>query len=394
MAGMGSFAGGLVDGFVQGSRLADESRLNDLRGKAAGLEIEGLQRKQDLERREQERSDAADQEFAGLMAKETGPLDSLQVAQRADTVAMNAARRGDMSGFKAFQTLGMAHRNEWRKEGLLKADQQFAVTGNPDAYRPLYNDGVQDGFRWDSTEPADGGKVLVRMTNLKTNQSETRLLGRDDFSQLRQNLGDPATVAAREKAHAEHLLKLNEITAKGQVDLAVQDTRTAGLKEVEGVRGQNAQTVERLRQQGGLALEDKRQANPANTALVDQRKAAAGLYTAKTESEKKGKPATTDPVLKVVHGLLGKRLGVDSLDGLTSDNRGAYDQGVVLAGKYRKANPNATPEQIYGAVVRDLGAGEMSTKAGAAPQFEEGTVYTDGDGNKAVYRNGKFEDMP
>lgn len=99
---------------------------------------------------------------------------------------------------------------------------------------------------------------------------------------------------------------------------------------------------------------------------------------------------THDKVLKSVHDLLNKRFAADSLEGVAKDQRELMDQSRVLAGKYRARYPDATAEQIYGAVVRDLGG----NPSGATGNYKEGEVYQDGAGNQAVYQGGKWVDLP
>jgi len=99
---------------------------------------------------------------------------------------------------------------------------------------------------------------------------------------------------------------------------------------------------------------------------------------------------THDKVLKSVHDLLNKRFAADSLEGVAKDQRELMDQSRVLAGKYRARYPNATAEQIYGAVVRDLGGGQSKDSG----DYQEGEVYQDGQGNQAVYKGGKWVDLP
>lgn len=345
MAAMGSFAGGLTEGFVQGSRLAAEGRANTLKERAAGLEIAGLQRKESQDALKQSRSEAADKKFGELMGPERNP-DMLTVAKHAGEVALWAAQQGDGQGWKDFTGLESGVRKLWREQELPKAKRAFALSGNLDVFRPIYNRGVPDGVNIVSPiVPGEKqGEYQVELQFPGEDKTQKRSLTREEASQFIQNLDDPEVIAEREKAHLKSQAELYRLLLGKQFDY------------------QGRLAVARLNNEGGLRRFEAQENAPSTQARIEKDKTTTELNRAKTERERRGGLEPTDPVL----GLLGKRLGVDSLDGLTDDKRAIFDRGVTLTGLYRKKYPNANNTEILDAVIRHMEA-EKTGSGGAKP---------------------------
>lgn len=369
MAGLGAGVGGLVDGFVAGTRLQDESRLNDLKVRAGGLELADLQRKQDLEQREQSRSDAAESYFGNLIKNDPNP-DMSTAAKHAKATAIWAAQQGDTIGFDKFHPLAVALRKESREQGLYKAKQAFMLTGDPNGFVPVYNNDVDDGITISPFSRGDkAGEYKVDIQFPGREKPETHVLDRDGLVKFVESMDDPKLVAERETNHIKSLARLNEILLGKQLDAGLIDRRIEGDKTVEEIKAQNRRDEE-----------ERKQKSPEVVARTDYYTGRAGLARKQTEAVGQPKPGEGDKVLKDALGLWGKTMGTDSLDGLQTDQRDAYNRGVALLGQYRQQHPNETnPAVMHDAVASQIkkegtlgggAASDVRTRAARAPTVD------------------------
>lgn len=217
-------------------------------------------------------------------------------------------------------------------------------------------------------------KGEARVANfLRNNAADVVLGGVIDRSRAARGYG-----AAADQANAKLAEAQKQANATGTA-LASPSGRNyvqeAAANEASRLAGQKAQIEEaeagQKQQAGQLQLQHQARINDISNQLVNAKD-----------------PKTAARLQQSLLTLLGK------------NEIGRYDVKVVPGGTRIDPNspgiPIKDPDRV---VVYDKYGQEqphvMETGQGAAPQqqFKEGQTYTDAKGNKAVYRNGKFEEV-
>lgn len=121
--------------------------------------------------------------------------DFLRMSDAAAYTARRALERGDPDGFERYLALGMKARAEWRKAALQRANERYALTGDPNVYREVYNRGVNDGFSFDEAMPTEKG-WRIRLNGPEG--AAERELSSDDVHRFVLQLNDNDAMLKRE----------------------------------------------------------------------------------------------------------------------------------------------------------------------------------------------------